>query len=343
MPASETCAPRSVLIVGFGSIGRRHFQNLRKLGIEDVRILRSNRKSNHTFPSPPHTTVYVDLDAAIECRPDFAIVSNPTSLHVPTAKALVTANIPVLLEKPVADSLRSSQSLMTASEQCAVPVSMGYCFRYHPLYRRVKHELSSGRFGRVFYGRLWQSSYLPDWHPWEDYRDSYAARRELGGGVVKTLDHELDMLRWLLGEPDRVIASVGTLSSLEVNVEDTADMVFHLPDGLQAAVHVSFARRGYDRGLSIVGEQGTCQLDWQSGTLSIQRTSGESELVRLPKTFDLNSVYVDWLRSAIEGFSQKPRRAAIPLADGIEALRMAEAALRSSELRRGVSLNDFDQ
>ena len=91
----------------------------------------------------------------------------------------------------------------------------------------MKEAVAEGRIGRPFHARTWQASYLPGWHPWEDYRTSYAAREDLGGGVVRTLDHDLDMVRWTMGQPIEVLASASS-AALGLSVEDTADMVFRL-------------------------------------------------------------------------------------------------------------------
>lgn len=331
----------SALIVGFGSIGRRHYCNLRSLGIKDIHILRSGRSGRQRLPSPADATIHFDLESALNCSPDFAVVANPTSLHAGAAESLLAASVPVLLEKPVDSCLKRAGRIQAACRHHGVPVSMGYVFRYHPLYQRVQREVSSGRLGRIFHVRLWQASYLPQWHPWEDYRVSYAARRDLGGGVVKTLDHELDMLQWLLGQPQTALCCAGRLSALETDVEDVADMIFRYSNGAQANVHVSFARRDYSRGLSVVGEEGSCDLDWRDGSVSIHRTS-EVERMGLPADFDLNSAYVELLSDAIAGFAARPPRASIPLSEGIAALQMAAAALRSSQLHREVSLAELN-
>ena len=345
-----------ILVVGYGSIGRRHFQNLRALGRRDVRLLRTTRGRGGALPSPEGVRVYRELDAALADAPAVVLVCTPTSLHVPAAHAALRAGACVLMEKPVSDTLESARHLAAEADRLGGAVSMAYCFRYHPLYRGLHEAAAGGRLGRVFHVHAWQGSYLPDWHPWEDYRTSYAARADLGGGVVRTLDHELDQVRWTLGQPSEVVAAGGAISGLGVDVEDTADMIFRtsprpgraspwrsrMAGGAQANVHVSFGRPGPARGMWVVGEKGSACLDWSAASLTITERRGAEDtverVVRLPDDFDLNRIYVDMLADALAGFEAAPPRPAIPLADGVAALEMALGALEASAAGRAVAL-----
>ena len=316
------------LICGYGSIGRRHYQNLRRLGCADIRLLRTSSPRKGRFDTPDRVRTYGDLDAALADSPAVVIVANPTSMHVDTARAALAAGASVLLEKPVAADLDSARSLQAAVTAARGACSMAYCFRYHPLYRGLKDAAASGLLGRVFHARSWQASYLPAWHPWEDYRTSYAARADLGGGVVRTLDHDLDILRWILGQPRRVQA-LASNRGLGLGVEDTADMLLDF-EAAQAHVHVSFARRDTSRGMSLVGDQGSADLDWTAATLTVRPAGQDPQITRLPADFDLNTVYVDMLNDALAGFAENPPQAAIPLEDGVAALEIAVAALECS-------------
>lgn len=322
---------RWILIAGYGSIGRRHFQNLGQLGWSDVRLLRKASARPGSFPTPEGTRVYSELSQALADKPFAVIVANPTALHVPVTRESLLAGSHVLLEKPVCDRLADAEELLSVCEHTSSVCSMAYCFRYHPLYRAAKELAASGRLGRVFHMKTWQASYLPGWHPWEDYRESYAARADMGGGVVRTLDHELDMLHWIMGPPTSVLASAHQLSSLDIQVEDTADMIFGFDDNRQANIHVSYACHGGFRGMLLVGEKATATLDWGAGSLTC--TDSETPIVKLAADFDLNTVYEEMLREALDGFAASSPVAAICLSSGVQSLRMATAVLESSSLR----------
>ncbi len=299
-------------------------------------LLRSGPARDGRFDTPDGVATYADLDAALADRPAVVIVASPTSLHAQTARAALAGDASVLLEKPVAADLDSARSLETAATAARGACGVAYCFRYHPLYRALKDAVAAGRLGRVFHARSWQAGYLPAWHPWEDYRTSYAARADLGGGVVRTLDHDLDMLRWILGQPRRV-QGLASNRGLGLGVEDTADILLDF-EAAQAHVHVSFARRDTSRGMSLAGDEGSADLDWNAGTLTVRRAGLDPQITRLPADFDLNTVYVDMLQDALAGFAENPPQAAIPLADGVAALEIAVEALKSSAAGRAVEL-----
>ena len=330
--------PGWILVAGYGSIGRRHYQNLRALGRHDVRLLRTSSQRPGRFESPEGATVYTDLSAALRDAPGVVIVANPTSLHVGVARAAVEAGASVLLEKPVCDDLSAAGDLLRQVRDAGGVCGMAYCFRYHPLYRAMHDLAASGRLGRVFSARTWQASYLPDWHPWEDYHQGYAARGDLGGGVVRTLDHELDQVRWTLGQPTDVLASAGAISGIGVSVEDTADMIFRLPGRVQASVHVCFARRDAARGMCLVGEDATAVLDWAGGVVTVSSGGAAETVARLDEGYELNEMYVDMLRDAMACFDADEPRAAIDLADGVAVLEMATAALHAADDGRAVAV-----
>ncbi len=150
-----------------------------------------------------------------------------------------------------------------------VAAGVAYCLRYHPAYRLAREVATAGRLGRLLTARAWFESYLPDWHPWEDYRRSYAARADLGGGVLPTLDHEIDFLNWCLGEPAAVAAEVSTSGTLEMDVPDSARLRVAYPGNVTAEMSLSLCRRQRSRGFELVGDGGTLRFDWSAGILML--------------------------------------------------------------------------
>jgi predicted dehydrogenase len=326
-----------ILIAGYGSIGRRHYNNAIAMDQRDVRLLRAGPKREGAFADPAGAIIYRSIDTALHDKPSVAIVTNPTSMHAQTAIAAMRGGANVVMEKPLSHNLQTARDVDQAQRETGTIITMAYAFRYHPLYRRLHEIVRAGTLGRVFHVHAWQASYLPAWHPWEDYRTSYAARSDLGGGVVKTLDHELDMLHWLVGRPTQVQASVGSLCGIGVEVEDTADMIFRFGDKpLQAHVHVCFGRQDPSRGVRVTGEAGSAELDWNTGTLTVRNGNEIVEKMKLPAGFDLNDVYRDMLADALRCLSEG--RPAIPLSAGLTALEMAEAALEASQTGRAITI-----
>lgn len=169
--------------------------------------------------------VETDLAAALARRPDAVIVSNPTALHLDVAIPAASAGCHLLIEKPVSHNLERLDELEAAVARGGGQVLVGYQFRFHPGLQEVKGLLEKSGIGRPVSACAQWGEYLPGWHPWEDYRQSYSARADLGGGVVLTVSHPFDYLRWLLGEVREVAAAVANLGGLVADVEDTAEAI----------------------------------------------------------------------------------------------------------------------
>src|SRR5690349_3403629 len=169
------------LVVGLGSIGRRHARNWAALQLGPLAVCRQHR-SPQPEPLGLQAAEYDDLDRALACEhPDVVFVTNPTSLHVTTACAAVQAGAHVFVEKPLGNSLEGLRQLLDLSCATHRLVMVGYNLRFHPGLARFKALLEANAVGRIVSARAEVGEYLPDWHPWEDYRHGYAGRRELGG------------------------------------------------------------------------------------------------------------------------------------------------------------------
>jgi predicted dehydrogenase len=328
------------LIAGFGSIGRRHFRNLLELGERDLVFYRTHRS---TLPDDElrDYIVETDLGAALAHRPDAVIVANPTALHLDVAIPAARQGCHLLLEKPIAHTLQGVADLRAAVAQSGARVLVGFQFRFHPSLRRIKRWLEDGLIGRVVHARAHWGEYLPAWHPWEDYRRSYAARPDLGGGVVLTLCHPFDYLRWLLGEVESVSAHLATLGDLDLAVEDTAEITLQFTSGALAQVHLDYLQRPPNHHLEIIGTAGMIRWDNTYGTARVYHASTETwETYTPPTGFERNHMFVDELRhfrKVVRG--EEP--AQCTLDDGIRALAIALAAHESSRRGQRVNLDDF--
>lgn len=319
-----------ILIAGLGSIGRRHLRNLRSLGQEEFVLLRTHTS---TLPEdelaglPTETDVH---NALQRWHPDAVIVSNPTSRHLEIATPAAMAGCHLLIEKPVSDSNEGIAGLSRAIAGGGGQVLVGFQFRFHPGLRRVKQLLEEGAIGRALSARVEWGEYLPDWHPWEDYRKGYSARKDLGGGVLLTLCHPFDYLRWLLGEAVDVQARIGALGDLEIDVEDSAEVILSHVSGAVASVHLDYLRRPPCHRLEITGTDGTLRCDladagisWWDNGAGVWQTQPHLD------QFDRNSMFVDEMKHFLD-LALGHAQSVCGLDDGINALQIVLAARRSS-------------
>ncbi|HLF89435.1 MAG TPA: Gfo/Idh/MocA family oxidoreductase [Anaerolineales bacterium] len=308
------------LIAGLGSIGRRHFRNLRALGEHDILLYRTHKA---TLPDDELAGVPVetDLHAALARKPDAVIVSNPTALHLDVAIPAAEAGCHLFLEKPVSHSMEGVDKLREAVARNGVRVLVGFQFRFHPGLRTVKDLLARGEIGQPVSVRVHWGEYLPNWHPWEDFRVGYAARPDLGGGVVLTLCHPLDYLRMLLGEAE-VAWSLTSNQGLGLPVEDTAEIGLRFANGAVGSVHLDYVQRPPGHWLELVGTEGTIRWDNADGAVKIFRVSNNDwETVLPPAGFERNTMFADEMKHfvAIMRGEQSP---ACTLEDGVKVLEM---------------------
>lgn len=330
------------LIAGLGSIGRRHFRNLISLGETDLILLRTRKA---TLPDDELAGYPVETDLAEALKkhkPDAVVVANPTSMHLDVAIPAAEAGCHILLEKPVSHSLERLDVLQSVAEKHGSKILVGFQFRYHPTLNKARRLIQSGTLGSVLTVHAHWGEYLPQWHPWEDYRQSYAARADLGGGVIITLTHPLDYLRYLLGEVNSLWAFNGHISPLEVDVDDVAEIGLKFAIGAVGGVHVNYFQRPPVHRLEIVGTNGTLRWDNADGILHLHKMPAAfgsfshqpptpmTESFSPPQDFERNQLFLAQTRHFLEivrGESEPVCR----LEDGVQALRLALAAYEAQQ------------
>jgi predicted dehydrogenase len=316
------------LICGFGSIGRRHLGNLRTLGESDFILLRSHQS---TLPDDELNGIptVTDIRAALAHKPDAVIVSNPTALHLDVAIPAAHAGCAILLEKPVSHDMQHVDELRRALEVNGNRLLVGFQFRFHPVLHKVRELILKSEIGRITSFRAHWGEYLPGWHPWEDYRQSYSARPELGGGVVNTLSHPLDYLRWFFDDPEEVWAHTSS-SGLGLDVEDTAEIGLCYRNGMTGSVHLDYIQQPPEHTLTVIGTGGTIKFD-NANSSAIIHLSGKHDVEEIlpPAGFERNHLFLDEMRHFLHVASGK-ELPACNFEDGIAALKLTLAVHQSA-------------
>lgn len=328
------------LIVGFGSIGRRHAQNLRTLGVSELSVFDTDPARCAQSERLVGATTFPSLEASLDGAPAVVFVCTPPSSHVPIALAAAGRNCHLFVEKPLTHDLTAGVvTLIDLVRQRHLVALVGCNMRFHPGLRQVKALIEAGSIGRVVAARVEVGQYLPDWHPWEDYRQTYSARRDLGGGVILDAIHELDYLRWMLGEVASVACIAGKLSHLDIETEDTAAIVLRFASGAIGEVHMDYVQRVYSRTCHIIGEEGTIRWDYSAG--EVRWYSAATDAWRVfanPAGWEPNQMYLDEVRHLFDCLAGE----AYPEQDIHTAaivVRIALAARRSAAEGRSVAVS----
>jgi predicted dehydrogenase len=327
------------LIAGLGSIGSQHLRNLLALGEGDILLYRTHQS---TLPKGEFAGIPVEtnLEQALKHEPDAVIISNPTALHLDVAIPAARAGCHLLLEKPVSNSMEGMNDLFKAVEESGVEVLVGYQYRFHPGLQIVKELLNEKAAGRLFSVRAHWGEYLPGWHPWEDYRQGYSARADLGGGVVLTLSHPFDYLRWLLGEASEVWAFIGTLGDLSLDVEDCAEIGVRFFNGVVGSIHLDYLQQPANHYIEVIGTEGTILWNYADGGVRIYHTKiNEWQTITIQENFERNEMLLAEMRHFIDLISGK-QKSLCTLDDGVRAVELALAAKRSVQENKIVHLNN---
>ncbi|MDT0686574.1 Gfo/Idh/MocA family protein [Autumnicola psychrophila] len=201
-----------ILLIGLGSIGRRHLSHLQQIGGLDLAALRTQKGQ---IKKEGDITEFYNLEDALNFKPDGVIISNPTSLHVESAIPFLEKGIKVLIEKPIDTSVKNAELLEKYSDL----IRIAYCMRFYPVNPFLKQRFKDEPPFKVGFKR---SFYLPKWHPYADYKKEYTALKSLGGGVIRTLSHEIDLSLDWFGEPQEIAGVVDKVSFLEIDTDDYA-------------------------------------------------------------------------------------------------------------------------
>jgi len=309
-----------ILIAGFGSIGRRHFRNLLALGQQNIILLRS-QKSSLPDDDIAAFPVETDIQAALAHKPDAVIISNPTSLHLDVAIPAAEMGCHLLLEKPISHSMARIDELSAAVKRGGGQVLVGFQFRFHPGLQKAAALLKKGTIGRPLSARAHWGEYLPDWHPWENFLDGYSAREDLGGGVVLTLSHPLDYLRWLLGEVQELWAFISSESNLGLSVEDTAEIGLKFEHGVIGSVHLNFTQQPPSHYVEVVGTQGTLRWNNEHGDVKVFEGDNQSwKTFPLTDDFDRTKLFL----TEMQHFIDICQKSAVPICTLEDGIRVQE-------------------
>lgn len=247
-----------ILIAGLGSIGTRHLKNLLQLGGNDISLLRTK---NEPLQEIPHLPVFTNLEDALNQKPDAVIVSNPTSNHLDVAIPAAKAGCHLFLEKPLSHTWENVETLLSIVRGKNLIGMVGFDMHFDPGLQKIHQLIGDGTIGHITSIQAQVGQYLPDWHPWEDYRKGVSAKAATGGGVILDLIHEIDYVTWLMGDAKEVVSMNGHVSNLEIETEDTASILIRFGNNAIGTINLDYVQRTLSRSCRIVGEEGTITWD----------------------------------------------------------------------------------
>ena len=263
---------KCILFLGLGGAGQRHLRILREK-LPNVRMIGARRtgktpvlnsdftvKNGTSLESEYDIEFFKDVNEAYEQKPDLVVIATPTSDHAESIIKAAKNKANILVEKPGAMNIKQAHNVVSAVKDNKVGFFISYQRRFHPLIVRLRSVLDSHKIGKLMSVRVAVSSYVPDWHPYEDFHDLYACRSDLGGGVLRTESHEIDMITLLFGHPKQIFSIGGCRGKFDLDIEDSVNLLFDY-SSFSVQMSLCFMQKKQERNLKLFGQKGWIEFD----------------------------------------------------------------------------------
>ena len=321
------------LICGIGSIGQRHYRNLKSLGHETA-LFRAGGGANAPFidkflseeqSSGQKVKIYYNFNEAIDdFKPSAVFITNPNSKHMETALLAARAGQNIFIEKPLTHNMDGLEELKALAEKKNLKIMIGYNLRWHPLLKKMKAMVANGDIGQPISAHIEMGENIEDWHPWEDYSQAYAAYKNGGGGAVLCFSHDIDYLYWFFGLPETIQAIGGKITPLGGDAEDMVKALLEYKNKFIVSLHLDYWQKPPKRFFEIIGTTGKITWDYYTKNLTlVSRDNNIAPIVYpLSDTFDRNDMFIDEIKDFIFALKNE-KEASVPLQEGIDVLEIS--------------------
>jgi predicted dehydrogenase len=320
-----------VLLVGSGSIAVRHASALRRIrpGLRIARLASADRPASDPRIDGLVIEVLRDPAAAIAFDPQAVIVANATTSHVASALPWASCGLPVLVEKPISDSLEGLAPLIDLAADGPLPVLIGYCLRYHPLYVQVRESVRQGRFGRLVGVRASVGQHLAGWRPGRDVQDTVTAQARLGGGALLELSHDVDLVLDLAGAARSVVCTMDVTGTVAPDIDDLTNVLIGHESGVRSSIHMNLLEVPSHRRLTLLHAEGTIHLDLVEGSAMFCLNGGTAESFRVGEG-EVVDLYHDQMVHFLD-VAENHAPSAVTVGSAAATLEVCLAARRSAE------------
>lgn len=320
------------VIFGCGSIGQRHIKNLKKIGIKSIIAFRSKKGFHKSLPKSFNIKEFKFWKDVIKKKPDIAIISNPTSLHVKSALRVIPNVKGIFIEKPLSNSLLGVKKLNSLVKKNNVVVFMGHNLVFHPIIKSIKKYINNNEIGELINIQCQVGQWLPDWHPYEDYSKSYIAKKKLGGGVSLTLIHEIHLAIELAGKPKQVCGFKSTSSTLNVDqgIDTISDIMIKHKTNCVSQIHLDLIQKPSHRSGLLTFERGWISYDFnQQKVVAYKQSYKRPKVIWSNSNYDSNLMYIDELHKFIDLVKEKRIKHSCDIRQGIATLQVIDALNKS--------------
>lgn len=294
-----------ILIIGGGSIGKRHARNINTIGEHELGIVEVHAQRATALREEFKCQVFENIpDAVSTFSPEIMFICSPSIFHLEHMKIATLAGCHFFVEKPVAHTTEGVTEIIDHARTKKLITMVGSNWKFYPLFKIMKELIDQKTIGRILSVRCQFGQYLPDWHPWEDYRLGYSAQKKLGGGVL--LDsHEFDYLTWFMGPVKKIVTFADKISNLEIDVEDVAETLITFQSGAIGEIHLDYVQRFYQRTYEFFGETGTITWDVNEKKVVVKKIDTTVKEYELEPGYEVNTMYVEQLTHFLDAVKNK--------------------------------------
>jgi predicted dehydrogenase len=324
-----------ILIIGSGSVGKRHARNFAALGCRISCVDPRAERRAELAAETPVVGSYATAEEALKAGELYGVVvASPTAYHPANTIAALEAKLPVLLEKPVAKTAAEAKTMLAAEERTGVPVLLGYTWRWWPPLRRTRALLDEKAIGTLRHVQFHMSAHLADWHPWEPYQEFFMASAAQGGGALLDESHWIDLMVWLFGKPQQLIGRVEKISDLQIDADDNVDVLAMFANGLRVSLHLDLYGRPHEKFIRFVGEGGTLMWSADPNRIALSSDVAQNWNEQI-FAHERNDMFVEVAKEFLEVVAGRAEPSCT-LAEGVGVMELIEAIRLSSKDGRAV-------
>jgi len=307
---------KNILIIGLGSIGQRHFRNLKKIN-KNLKFfaIRRKKKSPHLnnnnkvvkrkFLSQKNQIKEINFNQIANFKFDLALITNPTSMHLQTAIKIAKKKINLFIEKPISNNTKMIYNLQKLINKNKLICAVGFQTRYDDLLDKLKSIIDSKELGEVQKCYIEHKHYLPYHHVYENYKMSYASRKDLGGGVLLCFSHEFDYANFLFGKPKYSYCSIQYSNKLKINVESSSLVVAKYNKNINVIFDLDFWKKKPTRNCRIQFDDGFADWNLLKNQLKIIK-NGKIKTIK-SKFKKRNDLFIEQLKQVLKCIKLKKK------------------------------------
>ena len=333
---------KHLLILGSGSVGKRHMHNFSQLGcsISAMDPNATRLKSEYLGVEPVYSFQSMEEIEQHWQEFDGVVVCSPPKFHLDQCVTAAKAGLPILSEKPLTRNLEEATNLLKSIQDIPnIQFLLGYTYRWwHPL-KIFRDELRNNKIGKPLHARFIMSAHLADWHPWENYQDFFMSSKELGGGALLDESHFVDLMLWFFGMPESVTAQIDKLSNLDIETDDNVDILVKYKDGLRVSIHLDLFGRPHEKYIYVIGEGASIQWSLDPNVVKYSNKM-EQNWDRFEFELERNDMFIEVAKEYLKILDGKTD-INCTLNEGVQVMKILEACRISSRENRTVKLEEF--